>query len=160
MRERLREWFRRSVGRVAGRVDRFMAGLDDPDLVLEYVRRGVGVTIGLAIASAAVSFGLFYVLAGETLEVFIAAFLFWAGYLFAHYEATGLLIHQGGDGGAFPLDDREKLFTGIGAILLLVGATGLPLAASRGDILATNLAVFLAGLGYITAHYGLTGEAL
>ncbi len=136
------------------RLDRF---LDDPDRVLEYTRRGIGVAIGLSIASAAVSFGIYYVLRGETLRVYLAAFLFWIGYLFAHYEATGLLLHQGGgDGDLFPMDSMEKLLSTAGIILILVGGTGLPLSVARNDILATNVAVFIAGIGYLIAHYGLT----
>lgn len=130
--------------------------LDDPDEAFRVVRKLTGITIGLTIAGAAGSLGLFYVQQGARLEVYLAAALFWLGYLFAHYTATGTLIHQRSAGGMLELDRRERALTATGILLALVGATWMVLAAAQGDTLTTAAALIIGGAGYVMAHYGLT----
>lgn len=151
--ERLRE--------LAGRSRRTAAAImEDPEEAFQAVRKATGIAIGLTIAGAATSLGLFHVNRGGRVEVFLAAALFWIGYLFAHYTATGKLIHQRSAGGSHSLGRRDRYLTGIGILLALTGATMMPLAVARGDIPGTAVAVIVGGIGYILAHYGLTGTLM
>lgn len=134
--------------------------VEDPDEAFRVVRKLTGIAIGLTIAGTAGSLGLFYVRQGARTEVYLSTALFWLGYLFAHYTATGTLIHQRSSGGSLDLDRRERYLTAVGVLLALVGATWMPLAAAQGDVGTTTLAIIVGGGGYVMAHYGLTGTLM
>lgn len=134
--------------------------MEDPDEAFHVVRKLTGIAIGLTIAGTAGSLGLFYVQQGARIEVYLSAALFWLGYLFAHYTATGMLIHQRSAGESLDLDRRERYLTATGILLALIGATWMPLAAGQGDVGTTTLAIIVGGGGYVMVHYGLTGTLL
>lgn len=142
---------------LAAAVDRIVT---DPDAAFAAVKQVTGVGIGLSIASVSFALATVYVQRTAIAPLFAALALFWSGYLFAHYAATGKLIHQGGEGTALPADRRRAVLAVGGVLLLLAGLTALPLPAARGNIAATSLTALTAGVGYVVAHYGFTGRPL
>ncbi|MFB6077040.1 MAG: hypothetical protein ABEK12_02835 [Candidatus Nanohaloarchaea archaeon] len=134
--------------------------LDDPEAAFQAVKRGLGVAIGLSVAAVGIALGLFAVLQGETMEVFTTALLFWTGYLFAHYAATGRIIHPVGGEPGQQTNRRERVFIVIGALMALVGATVIPLTVARGSIVETYFAAVTVLAGYLLTHYGLTDALL
>ncbi|MDY6769762.1 MAG: hypothetical protein SVU88_02195 [Candidatus Nanohaloarchaea archaeon] len=140
--------------------ERMQAVLNDPEAVFTAVKTLTGLGIGLSIASVSFAFAMVFIRQGRTLLLFAALALFWSGYLFAHYTATGQLIHQHGSGRALPRDRYRAASAVLGVLLLLAGLTAVPLPAVKGDILNTSLAALAAAAGYVLAHYGLTDSLL
>ncbi|MFB6167101.1 MAG: hypothetical protein ABEJ62_02465 [Candidatus Nanohaloarchaea archaeon] len=139
---------------------KFEKVLKDPEEAWNAVKKITGVSIGVSIASVSLSFTVHYVRYGRPMQVFLASLLFWVGYLFAHYSATGKLLHQVQEGQILSGSRRENLAAIFGVLLLLVGTTGIPFAASQGRIFYTTLSALVAALGYLLAHRGLTGQLM
>ncbi|MFB6294923.1 MAG: hypothetical protein ABEI97_04135 [Candidatus Nanohaloarchaea archaeon] len=146
--------------RVAAVTDRLEQVVTDPDAAFDLVTTVTGVGIGLSISSVSFALTAVFLQRGSTTLVFPALALFWAGYLFAHYAATGKVIHQGGGGTTLPSDRSKAVMAVAGVLMLLVGITTFPLPAARGDIPLASLTVLVAGVGYVVAHYGFTGDPL
>lgn len=139
---------------------RLAAFLDDPDQVYETAKRLTGAVIGLSVAGVSFALAMVSVYRGDTLAVFAALALFWSGYLFAHYTATGKFIHQPGGGRVLPENRVAGGIAVIGVLLLLAGLTALPFPAVRGDLMGASLAGLTAALGFLLSHYGFTGDLL
>lgn len=134
--------------------------LDDPEYVFTVARKGLGLLVGLSVASVSFGFGIIFLRQGRTGLVFASALLFWSGYLFAHYTTTGKLIHQRGEGGELPRERSRELLALTGILLVLAGITALPFPVVEGDTVMASLAAATAGIGYIMAHLGLTGSLM
>ncbi|MDY6766452.1 MAG: hypothetical protein SVW77_03725 [Candidatus Nanohaloarchaea archaeon] len=133
---------------------------NDPDAVFAAVKQGTGVVIGLAVASVSLALATVYVRQSAAAPLFASLALFWSGYLFAHYAASGKIIHQTGEGTKLPDSRRSAVLAVAGVLLLLAGVTAAPLPAARGDIPLTSFTVLIAAFGYVMAHYGFTGHTL
>lgn len=137
----------------------FARVLEDPEEAFQVVKQGTGLFIGMSVAAVAVSFGIFYALQGDTLQLFASTLLFWMGYLFSHYTVTGQFVHQKASSSPGARSLQEKVMAVLGVLLILVGVTALPLTVARGSVVETYAAVATVLAGYLFAHYGLT-EAL
>ncbi|MDY6768949.1 MAG: hypothetical protein SVW02_02470 [Candidatus Nanohaloarchaea archaeon] len=134
--------------------------LNDPEQAFSWIKRLSGLAIGLSVSSVSFAFAVTYVQQGSTVLVFAALALFWSGYLFAHYTATGKLIHQGGSGEKLPGTRFRDALAVIGILLILSGITVMPYPVVEGDLVKMSLAGLTAGVGYVIAHYGFTGDLM
>ncbi len=136
------------------------AFLGDPDRVYDAAKMVLGVVTGLSVAGVSFGLAMVAVYRGSTVSVFGALALFWSGYLFAHYAATGKVIHQRGEGKVLPKSRFRAVAAVVGVLLLLAGLTGLPFPAVRGDMAGASLTGLTAAFGFLIAHYGFTGDLL
>lgn len=98
--------------------------------------------------------------------VFVAAFVAWWGYLFAHYAWTGSFIddsihddeQQGHDHGRIENPWIRRLSVASGAGILVLGMVIGILFIRQGNHLMTNLGGILFLGGYVIAHYAETGN--
>lgn len=131
-----------------------------PEAAFEAVKKLTGLVIGLSIASTSFTFAMRFVLEGDTPMIFGSLALFWGGYLFAHYAATGKVIHQKGKGKKLPGDRLKAVLAVGGIVLILAGLTFFPVPVIRGEIARASLALLVSASGYVLAHYGFTGSLL
>lgn len=134
--------------------------LQDPDTMFDIVKKSAGLIVGLSVVAVAVSFGFYYVQREHTLNVFISSTLGWAGYLFAHYSATGKFIHQKQSQHLLPKSTRNILGGIFGILILTAGLSIWALALQQSDILTTILGAMIFLAGYTIAHYEFTGDIL
>ncbi|MDY6766283.1 MAG: hypothetical protein SVW77_02850 [Candidatus Nanohaloarchaea archaeon] len=140
--------------------ERFGAVLTEPETAFDTVKKLTGLGIGMSVASVSFALATTFVQRGNATMMFVSLALFWSGYLFAHYTATGKIIHQGGSGRKIPESRVRAVLAVAGILLLLASITAIPLPAVQGDAVHTALAGLTAGLGYVMAHYGFTGDPL
>lgn len=134
--------------------------LKDPERSFELVKKLTGLSIGLSVASVSFSMTVTFVHQGDFMMVFASLALFWSGYVFAHYTSTGTLIHQSGEGDTIPEGRIQAFMAFAGILLILAGMSAVPYPAVRGDVLGTSVAALVTALGYVSAHYGFTGDPL
>lgn len=132
----------------------------DTEATFRLVNKLMGVLTGFALIAVAMSFGMYYVKQEDVIRVFISTTLGWAGYLFAHYSATGKFIHQGKHQHTLPSDWKKILGGTYGILQITAGIAIWVIALSQEDLLTMILGSFVALLGYLIAHQEFTGDVL
>lgn len=134
----------------------------------------LGLVVGLGLTAASMSSGFIWATEGKVLQVYVAGFFAWTGYLVAHYAVAGVFVDDmsetdagmnttdetdddrsllGHVRGLAPADGGRAVGFVAGIAVLVAGIAILAWYVRQGNHLLGNVGSGMFLGGYVVAHY-------